>query len=542
MLVNDPAAATPRQGFLIEYVDGRLRTDLYQGASADVRRLYMHLVQAATGFDTDAPASVSPLSPPPTAAALSSSMVPLTTTSTAAPGRQECVSAGGMEWLSDAIRDWRIAGPHTFQDHTWIYAYRSSFRVFRELVGNVRRDIVNDDGEIERGKLDIRLCELTPEHMRQFRDLLERLPQRQGQRDDGVEALDLILEADDKAKAVKKLGETGRPRQSKPNVLKKMEHLKPAIQYMFKNGWISEAAHVKFGLEWKKASTEKSKWRAKSKDVKPGAVRLLDEELQRTFESAAYLEGAATCDWMYWIPPILLTSGGRVAEVSGLHTDDIVYVLGIPCFRFIWDCPDEDDDEEDGQLGKVTRTAKTEDEFLRRLKNSASRRTIPIHPELLRLGFLEWVERRKAEVGPKPGPLFKELTWEEKSGYGRKPSEYILGLLKTAGVWRKRKKVCHSLRATCIQELRRVAMPKDERQRYIGHSTISQEQASYSETDQGPSCPAEEVLKYLKKTKFGVKFPAYAEVRELQVQRATTVQLGRKNSAARRRLEAAAEQ
>ena len=85
-------------------------------------------------------------------------------------------------------------------------------------------------------------------------------------------------------------------------------------------------------------------------------------------------------------------------------------------------------------------------------------------------------------------------------------------------------------------------MPKDERQRYIGHSTISQEQASYSETDQGPSCPAEEVLKYLKKTKFGVKFPTYAEVRALQVQRATAGQLGRKNSAARRRLEAAAEQ
>lgn len=455
---------------------------------------------------------------------------------------EKCAVAGGTEWLSDAIRDWRIAGPHTFHDNTWIYAYRSSFRVFRELVGNVRRDIVNDDGEIEHAKLDIRLCELTPEHMRQFHDLLKRLPQRQGQRDDGVEALDLILAADVQEKAVKKLGETGRPRQSKSNVLKKLEHVKPQIQYMFKNGWISEAAYVKFGLEWEKASTEKSKWRAKSKDVKPGAVRLLDEELKRAFESPAYLEGAATCDWMYWIPPILLTSGGRVAEVSGLRTDDIVYVLGIPCFRFIWDCPDEDDDEGDGQLGKVTRTAKTEDEFLRRLKNSASRRTIPIHPELLRLGFLEWVEGRKAEIGPKPGPLFKELTWEEKSGYGRKPSEYVLGLLKTAGVWRKRKKVCHSLRATCIQELRRVAMPKDERQRYIGHSTISQEQASYSETDQGPSCPAEEVLRYLKKTKFGVKFPTYAEVRALQVQRATAGQLGRKNSAARRRLEAAAEQ
>lgn len=542
MLVNDPAAATPRQGFLIEYVDGRLRTDLYQGASAEVVRLYMHLVQAATGFNADAPANASPLAAPPAtptpAAAPPTSMAAAAAPLHAAPIPPNCAVAGGMVWLSDAIRDWRIAGPHTFQDHTWVHAYRPSFRVFRELVGNVRRDIVNDDGDIEHAKLDIRLSELTPEHMRQLHDLLKRLPQRQGQRDDGVEALDLILAADAQEKAVKKLGETGRPRQSYSNIVKKLEHVKPALQYMFKNGWISAATHVKFGLEWEKASADQSVARSLSNDPKPGAVRLLDEELRRTFESPAYLEGAAKCDWMYWIPPMLLTSGARVAEVSQLYTNDIVEVLGIPCFSFVWDCPGGDDDE-DGQLGKVLRKAKTEEEF-RRLKNKASRRIIPIHPELLRLGFMEWIERRRSEVGSRPTLLFKELTWEQKSGYGRKPSEYVLELLKTAGVWRKRKKVCHSLRATCIQELRRVAMPKDERQRYIGHSTISQEQAAYSETDQGPSCPAKEVLKYLKKTKFGVTFPTYAEVRALQIQRATAGQLGRKNSAVRRRREAAA--
>lgn len=537
MLVTDSAAPTPRQqGFLIEYVDGRLRTDLYQGASAQVRRLYMHLVHTAAEFDAAAPIT-SPAAPTPHGHVERPAALGAPHAAEAATVSQEQGTDGATQWLSDAIRDWRTNGPHTFQDHTWIHAYRPSYRVLRELVGNTRRDIVGDDGQIEHGKLDIRCSEITAEHMRQFHDLLKRLPQRQGKRDDGVEALDLIVAADAQERAVKKLGESKRPRQSHSNIVKKMEHVKPFIAYMARNSWIAASVNDKFELEVEAASANRSVAQKNSKDPKPGAIRLTPDDLRGTFESPAYLAGASQCDWKYWIPPALLTSAARVSELSQLYTDDIVTVLGIPCFSFVWDTPDEED-EDDALLGSALRKARTEEEF-RRLKNKASRRIIPIHPELLRLGFMEWVERRRCEVGRIPGLLFHGLRWEQKSGYGRKPSEYVLDLLKASGVWIKRKKVCHSLRATCIQELRRVGMPKDERQRYIGHSTMSEEESSYSETDQGPSCPAREVLTYLTKTDFGVKFPTYAEVRALQIERAASAQLGRKNSAARRRIEVA---
>lgn len=533
MLVTESVLPRPPEGFIIEYADGRLRTDLYRGASAEVRRLYMHLVEVATGFG-----AADPSAPPPGSldrvAVVNAPAPSATAAAQAAPAPADPAPVGGMEWLSDAIRDWRTNGPHTFGDHTWVHAYRPSFRVFRELVGNTRRDITNDDGELECGKLDIRLRELTADHMRQFHDLLKQLPQRQGQRDDGIEALDLILEADAQEKAVKKLGESRRPRQSLPNIVKKFDHLAPAIKYMRKNEWISTQASDKFELERDTASSNEARPRKHTKEWKPGALSLLKEELRQTFESSAYIDGAIQCAWKYWIPPLLLTTGARVSEVAQLHTNDIVEVLGIPCISFVWDSHDEDDGDE-GLLGNKLGRAKSEEEF-RRLKNSASRRIIPIHPELLRLGFMEWVEQRRSTVGPKPGLLFFGLKWEQKSGYGRKPSQYVLSLLKASGVWRRRKKVCHSLRATCMQELRRVGMPEDERHRYVGHSTGSQEETSYSETEQGPNCPAQKLLRYLKKTKFDVTFPTYAKVCEMRAKRGAAEQQARAKAAAQRRL------
>jgi hypothetical protein len=537
MLVSHPSS-TPPQGFLIEYVGGRLRTELYPGAIPEVRRLYMHLVETAASFGEGAPAT----SVPPVATAVTSvpAAAPSEPNAGQGAGEPEGEVVTGVVWLSEAIRDWRTHGAHTFQDHTWRYDYRPSFRLFRELVGTIRRDIIGDDGEIQKNKLDIRLCDLTPDHIRQFHDLLKRLPLRQGKRDDGKEALARIMAADAQEHAVKNLGEKGRPRQTEVNTCKRFEHLKPGVEHMRANGWISKEVSEKFLLELKTASTNLSQARKYSDDPKPGAVSLSVQELCRTFQSPAYINGAVQRDWKYWIPPILLTTAARVAEVSQAYTNDIVYVLGIPCFSFVWDSQDgDDDDEQDTLLGRITRKAKTEEEF-RRLKNQASRRIIPIHPDLLQLGFMQWVKRRQAEVGRTPGLLFQELTWEEKSGYGRKPSEYVIELLKTAGVWKKRKKVCHSLRATCIQQLRRVGMPEDDRHRYIGHANKSQEDKSYSETEDGPNCNAEVMLEYLKKMKFGVKFPTYDEILELRAQWATAGQLGRKNSAARRRIEAQA--
>lgn len=97
------------------------------------------------------------------------------------------------------------------------------------------------------------------------------------------------------------------------------------------------------------------------------------EELRRVFSSPVYRASfrpvagcGAACVWM---PMIGLVTGARLEEIAQLLVDDIVV------------------DDEHGPLMRIT----DEDES-QRLKNTGSRRIVPLHPEILRVGFLEYVE------------------------------------------------------------------------------------------------------------------------------------------------------
>ena len=80
------------------------------------------------------------------------------------------------------------------------------------------------------------------------------------------------------------------------------------------------------------------------------------------------LQKGAGADAGYWIPLLGLFSGARSSELCQLHTADIVKVEGV------WAIDINEDAE-----GKTVKT-------------KASRRQVPIHSELIRLGFLDYVE------------------------------------------------------------------------------------------------------------------------------------------------------
>jgi integrase len=85
------------------------------------------------------------------------------------------------------------------------------------------------------------------------------------------------------------------------------------------------------------------------------------------------LQKGAGADASYWIPLLGLFSGARSSELCQLHCADIVQEQGV------WVI-----DINDGAEGKTVKT-------------KASRRQVPIHSELIRLGFLAYVEAtRKA--------------------------------------------------------------------------------------------------------------------------------------------------
>lgn len=180
---------------------------------------------------------------------------------------------------------------------------------------------------------------------------------------------------------------------------------------------------------------------------------------------------------------------------------------------FINDEPENPNDKDEDAQRKRKITAPTPEAY-RRLKNQASRRVVPLHPKLIELGFLEFVEKLKAS-STSPVHLFQGLTWSEDSLFGRAPSRYMRGLLEVAGIAVPRRKVPHSLRSNFHQALDDTMLDSDRQKRLLGHATGNMKDERYGETDRGPAFPFAGVLPYLAKVDFGIKVPTWNEVKEL---------------------------
>ena len=400
-----------------------------------------------------------------------------------------------VTWLSEAIEEWRLKSGVRFSEGSWEYSYKSTFRVFVELVGELRRDRANADGSTACGVLDIDVRQLARAHIQQLYAGLQSLPARQGKREDGMEATERI--ADGKAKKARA--------PSKSSVAKKLSHIRPFLVYAENKGWTKAEVMQEMRLAVKAADSALPKHQK-------GCIALIPEELKGMFEQPLFSDGVAEAPWKYWTPLLDLYQGFRVAESSGLYTNDILEVDGVPCLSVISDSHGDPEDDELATETKTARrktTARTADEY-RRLKNAASRRVVPIHPELIRLGFLSFVGAVRA-LGPEPRHLFPQLPWEEKSMFGRKPSEHMRKLLKVADIHQKRRKVPHSLRSNFHQALDKTLLTEDLQKRLLGHSTDSVKISNYNETDQGPAFPAAEVLPYLARVQFGITVPSWLE-------------------------------
>lgn len=95
---------------------------------------------------------------------------------------------------------------------------------------------------------------------------------------------------------------------------------------------------------------------------------------------------------IYWCPLIGAFTGARREEIAGLAPADIIQKDGIWCLSI-------------------------EDSELRRVKNLSSHRFVPIHPQLIDLGFLAHVET--AKTSGQRG-LFPELYEPGNNAFGRK--------------------------------------------------------------------------------------------------------------------------
>ena len=182
-----------------------------------------------------------------------------------------------------------------------------------------------------------------------------------------------------------------------------------------------------------------------------------DTELQLIFSPATYQTRKNPYD--FWFPLIGLFSGLRLNEIAQLYMEDVVEKNGIWTFDINRNAPDK------------------------KLKNATSKRLVPVHPQLLALGFVDFYEDMK-KVGKIR--LFPQLSYVEDS-YGRQAGRSFADYLTAIGIDEK-EKVYHSFRHTFNDNLKQVALLGDEaRSELTGHAHQSINSSVYSSEHRLPN-------------------------------------------------------
>lgn len=183
---------------------------------------------------------------------------------------------------------------------------------------------------------------------------------------------------------------------------------------------------------------KKSARRARSAKANP---EYKPHQLQKLFAPQHYQFKLAH---HFWPPLIALFTGGRRREIAQLLVHDFTVIDGIPALS-IDDLGDDD----------------------KSIKSAAAKRIIPVHPQLIELGLLDYVEDVKAlNLGDE---LFPGIG---VNGYGEKGNAIgqAWGRYKQAvGLKGDSTPTFHSFRATAIGVLKANNVPFDMRCQLVGH-------------------------------------------------------------------------
>ena len=143
----------------------------------------------------------------------------------------------------------------------------------------------------------------------------------------------------------------------------------------------------------------------------------------------------------YWSFLIGIFSGMRTNETSQLLIGDIIKKENVWMISI---------DETEGKSVKTT----------------SSIRKVPIHPILIRLGFIDYVKIIKSKGFDR---VFPELT-KQRDGYSTKISQhYNDKFLPSIGVWKKQVKVLYSTRHTFINRCYNKGVDRDILKSIVGH-------------------------------------------------------------------------
>lgn len=152
-------------------------------------------------------------------------------------------------------------------------------------------------------------------------------------------------------------------------------------------------------------------------------------------------------DHRYWVPLIMLYSGARPAEIAQLAVKDIRL-------------------DQETWIMDITETSDEGEEDLKSLKTLGSRRVVPIHPELVRLGFLDYLNEAKKAGHSRVFPFAtRNARGQMIADFSREFGRYLtkIGLKKGRGI------SLYSFRHGAVDALRRAGYLDDEFNFIFGH-------------------------------------------------------------------------
>jgi integrase len=177
------------------------------------------------------------------------------------------------------------------------------------------------------------------------------------------------------------------------------------------------------------------------------------EELRTLFRSAIFTQGgrpvAGKGEAAFWLPLMALFTGARLNELAPLTAADVIT---------------------DAATGLVSINIKEDQQQGRRLKTTGSARLVPIHPDLVQIGFLrfvDWIRSTGHEAR-----LFPLLAPGPKGGFGEAWSKWFGRYKRDLGITNKAS-VFHSFRHGFKDAARAARVSEELHDALTGHTGSS---------------------------------------------------------------------
>lgn len=240
-----------------------------------------------------------------------------------------------------------------------------------------------------------------------------------------------------KGKSINEILALELPAQSPSTVNKKLERIRAFLTWAQANDYVVENVAQGIGVKAKSRSFDK----------------FTLGDLKKLFESMEYAQHTFDQPYKYWVPLIALFTGARLEEICQLYLADMKL-------------------HEDGWFFHITQELEANDQsdgHKKKLKTDSSERVCPVHPKLVELGLLAYIDKQR---GAGHVRFFPELRVDEGGRLGPQAGKWFTRYRRAQGVGSVKErstKVFHSFRHTMNAQLQTLGVAQEIREMLCGH-------------------------------------------------------------------------